>query len=347
MSATNGVLHLSFNNDRSCFAVGTENGFRLFNMAPLAQLCKQDIPNCGGIGQVFMLKRTNLLAIVGNGKHMKYPKNKVFIWDASSKTAVLEFTFGSPVLNVRLTANMIIVALKNRVYGYGFPSNTDKLFEYNTRDNEKGLLEISHMSNENQWCVIPGSKRGSIQLVDINIKHLGTSSIPSIINAHQHDIACVALNQHGTLVATASAKGTLIRVFDIKTKRQTIELRRGADPANLYCINFSADSAFLCASSDKGSVHIFALKDPSKNKRSTFSKVGLFGQYTESQWGLAKISVQAECPCICAFGPGSSIFAMSYNGSFNKYVFTSDGNCNREAYDVFLDMQGDEEDVWH
>lgn len=34
-------------------------------------------------------------------------------------------------------------------------------------------------------------------------------------------------------------------------------------------ITFSADSAFLCASSDKGTVHIFAIKDTSLNKRSS------------------------------------------------------------------------------
>lgn len=33
-------------------------------------------------------------------------------------------------------------------------------------------------------------------------------------------------------------------------------------------INFSHDSSFLCASSDKGTVHIFALKDTRLNRRS-------------------------------------------------------------------------------
>lgn len=34
-------------------------------------------------------------------------------------------------------------------------------------------------------------------------------------------------------------------------------------------ITFSADSAFLCASSDKGTVHIFAIKNMSLNRRSS------------------------------------------------------------------------------
>lgn len=36
----------------------------------------------------------------------------------------------------------------------------------------------------------------------------------------------------------------------------------------LCSINFSHDSSFLCASSDKGTVHVFALKDTKLNRRS-------------------------------------------------------------------------------
>ena len=38
--------------------------------------CIAEVAHCGGIGQVYMLQRTNLFAIVGIGRHMKYPRNK-------------------------------------------------------------------------------------------------------------------------------------------------------------------------------------------------------------------------------------------------------------------------------
>ncbi|XP_002163927.1 WD repeat domain phosphoinositide-interacting protein 4 isoform X1 [Hydra vulgaris] len=341
--SNNEILHLSINSDGSCFIVGTDTGFRCYNIDPLWPLLHQDLIDCGGVTIARMLKRTNLIAIVGNGRHMKYPKNKVYIWDAVQKINVFEYIFSTPVLNVKLRNDMILVTLHNKVYAYSFPNSSDMLFCYNTRDNPTGICEVSN-SLENQWCVVPGTNCGSIRLVNLNVKQIGVSSTPCIINAHQHKIACVAINQHGTLVATASETGTLIRVFDIKSKIQTIELRRGTDPATLYCISFSSDSSYLCASSDKGTVHIFALKDPTKNKRSTFSKVGLFGNYTESQWGLANFSVQAECPCLCLFGTGTSVIAISYNGSFHRYVFTKEGNCNRESYDLFLEL-GEDRDL--
>uniref|UniRef100_A0A8C3WDS3 WD repeat domain 45 n=1 Tax=Catagonus wagneri TaxID=51154 RepID=A0A8C3WDS3_9CETA len=260
--------------------------------------------------------------------------------------------------------------------------NVEPLMEKGHLDHEQvgsmGLVEMLHRSNllalvgggsspkfpeisglcdlcpslEKQLLVFPGHKCGSLQLVDLASTKPGTSSAPFTINAHQSDVACVSLNQPGTVVASASQKGTLIRLFDTQSKEKLVELRRGTDPATLYCINFSHDSSFLCASSDKGTVHIFALKDTRLNRRSALARVGkvgpMIGQYVDSQWSLASFTVPAESACICAFGRNTSknvnsVIAICVDGTFHKYVFTPDGNCNREAFDVYLDICDDDD----
>ena len=37
--------------------------------------------------------------------------------------------------------------------------------------------------------------------------------------------------------------------------------------------------------------------------------------------------------------------AVCVDGTYHKYVFTPDGNCNRERYDVFLEL-GDDNEFW-
>ncbi|XP_070536658.1 WD repeat domain phosphoinositide-interacting protein 4-like isoform X3 [Ptychodera flava] len=288
MATSNEVINLRFNQDHSCFTCAMESGVRIYNVEPLVEKLHLDKDEVGSVGQVEMLYRTNLLAIVGGGTTPKFADNT-------------------------------------------------------------GLCEVS-WSCDSPVLVFPGRVCGSLQLVDLSVTTEDSSASPVTINAHQNEIACMAVNQQGTLVATASKKGTLIRVFEISLKNQTskpvVELRRGADPATLYCINFSADSSFLAASSDKGTVHVFALRDTTLNRRSKFSKmgkVGLLGPYVESQWGLASFTVPAECACICAFGTASSVTAICVDGTFHKYVFTPEGNCNRESYDVYLDMCDDDE----
>ncbi|KAK2186319.1 hypothetical protein NP493_206g04008 [Ridgeia piscesae] len=305
-----------------------EKGLRLYNVEPLTEKLHQGLETVGSVGQVEMLHRTNLLAVVGGGAMPKYAENAVLIWDDTKKDfdkkIVLEFTFSQPVVGVRLRKDMLIVVLRNQVHVFSFPNNPQKLFTFGTRDNPKGLCEVSP-GLDKQLLIFPGYKCGSVQVVDLGQSEPSQSTSPVTINAHQSDLACLALNQDGTLLATASKQGTLIRVFDTSTRRKTIELRRGADPATLYCINFSHDSAFLCVSSDKGTVHIFAVKDTTLNKRSSFKRFGVLGQYVESQWGLANFTVAAECACICAFGPGSSIYAICVDGTFHKYTFTPRG----------------------
>ncbi|XP_031552176.1 WD repeat domain phosphoinositide-interacting protein 4-like isoform X2 [Actinia tenebrosa] len=335
------VTHIALNQDHGCFVSTIDGGFRVYNTDPLAEKTRIiDITELYQISQVHMLYRTNLLAIVGTGPGARFSNDKVCIWDDTCKKMVLEFTYGSPVMTVRLRRDQLIVVLKNKIHVYTFPNDPQKVLYFDTRDNPKGLCEVSP-STERPLLVFPAHKCGSVQLVYLSNRQPDSSSAPFTINAHKGELACLAVNQQGTQLATASQKGTLIRVFDAQSRNQLIELRRGADPATLYCINFSHDSSFLCVSSDKGTVHIFALKDSKLNKRSSLSKAGFLGRYVESQWGLANFTVPAEVACVCAFGQASSVIVVCIDGTFHKYVFTPDGNCNRESYDVFLELGND------
>ncbi|XP_059693401.1 WD repeat domain phosphoinositide-interacting protein 4 isoform X3 [Haemorhous mexicanus] len=213
-----------------------------------------------------------------------------------------------------------------------------------------GIVDLCP-SLERALLVFPGHKCGSLQLVDLGSAKPGTSSAPVTINAHQSEVGCAALSPPGSLVASASRRGTLIRLFCTQSRARLLELRRGTDPATLYCLAFSPDCSFLCAASDKGTGHVFALRDTRLNRRSALARVGkvgpVLGPYVESQWSLASFTVPAEAPGVCAFGRAgrspSSVIAVCVDGTFHKYVFSPDGNCNREAFDVFLDICDDDD----
>ncbi len=157
------------------------------------------------------------------------------------------------------------------------------------------------------------------------------------------------LNIQGTRIATASDKGTLIRIFDTQTGKLLSELRRGTQPATIYSINFSADSSLVCASSSHGTIHIFATEDSTKNKMSSLvaSASEFFGsasnkllpKYFTSEWSFSKIDVPGGTRCICAFGANNNtVLAVCDDSSYHKFVFDEAKNqFIREVYQMFLE----------
>ncbi|CAH1392936.1 unnamed protein product [Nezara viridula] len=326
-----GVISLRFNQDQGCFTCCMESALRIYNVEPLTEKSHYDADVIGSLAKCEMLHRSNIIAMVGGGKKSKYPDNVVLLYDDANDIFVSEIAFPSSVKAVRLRRDKIVVATSTQINVFSFPDKIERLFTLETRNNPKGLCEITPvMTAHRHFLVYPGRKVGSVQILDLANTEAGRSSAPTTINAHQNEIACLSINQQGILVATASTKGTLIRVWDLAKRMLLVELRRGTDAATVYCINFSQDSDFLCCSSDKGTIHIFALKNTQLNRRSTFSNMTFLGTYIESQWALATFTVPPECACICAFGSSKSVIAICVDGTFHKYVFNADGNCNHE-----------------
>lgn len=309
------LISVDWNQDHGCFVCGLTNGFRVYNSDPLTEKQRREFQD-GGIGVVEMLFRCNYLAFIGGGRFPRYPTNKILIWDDRKKKCVIELEFKSEVKAVKLRRDKIIAILESKVLVYSFQQAPELLLSFSSHDNPGGICALCP-DTDRAFLVFPGTVQGQLQVVDLN----DGKRAPSIILAHETQLQCIAVNETGTMVATASTKGTLIRIFNIDTSQRLYELRRGATVAQIQGINFNMPSTMLCASSDKGTIHVFSLKEDETEKSTASS----FGKLLAPHKSFAKLRLQST-NILCAFTSDSSaIIAISKDGSYYKCLFNAQG----------------------
>lgn len=83
-----------------------------------------------------------------------------------------------------------------------------------------------------------------------------------MISAHDSPLAALAWSMCGRRLATASERGTVIRVFAVPERTRLYEFRRGVKRCvSIACLAFSACGTFLAATSNTETVHVFRLQD--------------------------------------------------------------------------------------
>jgi WD40 repeat protein len=89
------------------------------------------------------------------------------------------------------------------------------------------------------------------------------------INAHESDVGALAVNAEGTLIASASIRGTIIRVFSAEDGKCLQELRRGSGKAFITSIIFHPTLHLIACTSNKSSIHLFEINKSTKTNNTT------------------------------------------------------------------------------
>ena len=320
-----GLLYLSFNQDQSCLVVGTETGFRIYDTIPF-KLRYQRILN-GGIGIIEMMYKSNIFGLVGGGKNPKYTPNKVILWDDYQIKVLNEFKLTSSVKNLKLKKDKIIIVCEQRIYVY----NTDKYKLIETIETYKNEIGCIGLNTDADSTVMgyPIYPEGFIKV------KFYEKSQELDINAHNSIINCISINSEGTLVATASNNGHIIRLFCISNGQFIEEFRRGKEKAYINHIGFDEYSNWMGVCSEKGIVHIFSMgsvwekvaetggertKKPEtamtlpKNDISIFKNMPGFLKFGNSaDKSFAKIKIE-EQQAICAIYNDNTVITVTSTG---------------------------------
>ncbi len=289
--ASNALLSVNFNQDHSCIAVGTRDGYSITNCEPFGRVYTNQ---SGATSLVEMLFCTSLVALVAtsdaDAKSNASPR-RLQIVNTKRQSVICELLFPTAILGVKLNRRRLVVVLENEIYIYDI-SNMKLLHTIETSPNPNAICALSP-SSENCFLAYPspvpsptspfaagaGAAAGGAGAAtagaagggagDVLIFDLLSLSVTNVIQAHKTPISALALNATGTLLATASDKGTVIRVFSVPAAHKLHQFRRGSYAARIYSINFNAVSSLLAVSSDTETVHIFKLASSSGGSKAS------------------------------------------------------------------------------
>lgn len=133
-----------------------------------------------------------------------------------------------------------------------------------TTKNPLGLCSISADPNK-MILAIPGITAGLVRLHLLSKDDNTSSSSPDdkkkFFPAHNNSLQALAFSKDGSKLATASEKGTLIRIFSTDTTEKIKEVRRGTTNSQIYSIAFSGDGNYIASYSSSGTLHVFYIGD--------------------------------------------------------------------------------------
>lgn len=176
-------------------------------------------------------------------------------------------------------------------------------------------------ASQGEMFIYASPQRGHIGLIRFSADASTAALSGRIYSAHNGAIAALALSPNGRFYATASDKGTLIRIFDVHTGRLLHELRRGTERTVIWSIVFSPDSSKVAVTSDKGTLHIFQLAPEGGPKGSlpTSAPISTINEYLNSIRSFAQYPV-GEAKSIATFHPHSNtIYGTTLMLSLNVF----------------------------
>ncbi|XP_020499906.1 WD repeat domain phosphoinositide-interacting protein 1 isoform X2 [Labrus bergylta] len=241
----------SFNQDSTSLALGTKTGYKLFSLTMVEKL---DCIHESETPDVYIVERlfsSSLVVVVST--NMPHCMN---IYHFKKGTEICNYSYPNKILAVKLNRQRLVVCLEESIYIHNIKDMKLLKTLLNTPSNPSGLCALS-INHSSSYLSYPGSATiGEIIVYDAN--HLNTVTM---IPAHDSPLAALNFNASATKLASASERGTVIRVFSIPEGQRLFEFRRGMKRyVNIRSLSFSPDGQFLCASSNTETVHIFKLE---------------------------------------------------------------------------------------
>ncbi|KAF2902094.1 hypothetical protein ILUMI_04082 [Ignelater luminosus] len=266
-----GTFFVNFNQDCTSLAVGGKNGYQLYTLSGIDTLEQIYSNGTEDICLVERLFSSSLVAVVS----LTAPRT-LKVCHFKKGTEICNYSYSNTILAIKLNRARLVICLEESLYIHNIRDMKVLHTIRDTPPNPQGLCALS-INNDNCYLAYPGSSTiGEVQIFDAYNLHAKT-----MIPAHESPLAALAFSPNGTRIATASEKGTVIRVFSVSDGAKLFEFRRGVKRCvAISCLAFSMCSQFLGCSSNTETIHVFKLEENRDSPRRSVEESSWMGYLT-------------------------------------------------------------------
>lgn len=281
------MSNISINSTNRYICIGTEDGFNIFSMNPFKKVITREIE--GGVSMIKMLNESNIFLFVGNSENSIFTPKKFIVWNDNKKSVLGEILYTNKIVNIDMTDKYVFVQTEKKIYIYQF-DNLQLIREFFC-----GTAHFKVISNDNTHLVYSTSNKGEIGILNVD------KDEAVFIKAHTNNISCIGLHPSSKYIATASERGTLIRLFNIETASLINEFRRGTETTTIIQLEFHQELPILLVGSDKGTIHLFNSEikdDASVPANKVYNNYGinyvkfLLPEYFHSKWSFTTYTIE-------------------------------------------------------
>lgn len=240
---------INFNQDFTSISVLGSNGYKLFALPSIdkaEEVYAKDNVNIKIIERLF---NSSLVVVVTASK-----PNCLKMLHFKKKQDICNCVYPTDIVCIRMNRTRLIVCLSESIHIHDI---RDMKILHSIENIPINILGLCSLSLNSHLAYPISSITGELKIFNANKLKPGLS-----IKAHETPLSAVNFSPNGLLIATASERGTVIRVFCIKNAQKVHEFRRGVKRCvEIASLVFNSNAEYLCASSNTETVHIFKI-DP-------------------------------------------------------------------------------------
>jgi len=312
---------LRFNSNHEYVARCLDDGFSLFESDTFRRI--KSVTEIGAMALAILVGSSKLAVLVPavTDTATASPR-QLILYDIQQCQSMSDLVLDTQngILNVETNEHRLVVVTETELHIFELPSMAPVQY-VKTAPNPKGVVSLC--PNVFATATVPSCcyvsfptvlKSGDDCVVVHDVMDRSTTQVTVLLRPHKTSVTNLKFCADGQKLATASAKGTVIRIWSMPQGIPLHSLRRGNSTATIFTLSFGGtQNELLAVSSSSGTIHVFSCGEPYA------TTVAAFSAQKRSLWSV-KVKDGSRFTGVALTRDGSKMHVVNAGWGFSYQV---------------------------